>query len=531
MASLTGVAPKPKHAHPFGDVRDGVSQMALKRSSQNKADIVSTKPPNNSNGNNAGQKRPPIKNKQPQISQKPVNTAEMALDQARQRAGMRPSSVSSAGFADKSPKKTNQLKRPTMRRATAFAPVPPSAREKSTSTSAEPGTLSSLLLSNTSTAKYLQPNAPKLLKHYRKIEPNDYWKNIRGWDFLAELNEKMGSNQTHRGNGSNKRKCIRGNDEEEVQNSNKGASTKQQQHTPIPTTFDSYREYCALWSPLCLDEARAQLLSDAVADIPYWKSKAEKNPVRVRLQPLKRDIDGSSDSMGVQVKEVLTPDYKDRGFIANDIVLLAKNDSCIWDASKGTLKPQQQQASVSNAPHGVVGHIEYTRRSVEGMTVQVSRKLWTGMGNTSEMVLLKIGSNITSLREFTALCRMDSIPLLDYILGVKMAGKTAAMGSLSERGLSSSTTDVFDEDSSAKEMQAKKVILSNMGGSSALGKGFAKYASCKFNVSQLSAISSSAQEYGSGGFTVSFTRWFMLYVSSASAASITVAFSLIQCLM
>ena len=57
-------------------------------------------------------------------------------------------------------------------------------------------------------------------------------------------------------------------------------------------------------------------------------------------------------------------------------------------------------------------------------------------------------------------------------------------------------------DPSVEEKRAKKEVLSIMGGSSALGKGFAEYASHKFNLSQLGAISASAQEYGDGGFTL-----------------------------
>ena len=107
----------------------------------------------------------------------------MVLSQARQRAGVRQPGAP--------PKKTHQLKRPALRRpltaSTAAAP-PPSAA------SAGSGSLASLLLSNTDTARYLQPNAPKIRKHYPRIEPDDYWKSLRGWDFMAELNARMGSN-------------------------------------------------------------------------------------------------------------------------------------------------------------------------------------------------------------------------------------------------------------------------------------------------------------------------------------------------
>lgn len=281
-------------------------------------------------------------------------------------------------------------------------------------------------------------------------------------------------------------------------------STKPQQQ-PLPDTFDSYRQYCALWAPLCLEEARAQLLSEAISDISYWRSKPEKSPIKVFVQPLKKDIDGSSESMGVQVKNVLVDDYKDRSFIANDIVLLVKKESYVWDATKGNL----DQANVSSASGGIwglLGHIEYTRRSIQGITIQVSRKLWSTMGS-HEMTLLKIGSNVTALREFTALCRMDSIPLLDYILGSKMSHyspvKVKKKPHMDANDIDGGVGDNnMDAASNQNEQLAKKKILSQMGGSAALGKGFAVHASQKYNLSQLGAIAASAQEYGGGGFTL-----------------------------
>ena len=40
-----------------------------------------------------------------------------------------------------------------------------------------------------------------MLKHYPKVEPNDYWKRRRSWDFLRDLNKKAGG----RGRGGGKR--------------------------------------------------------------------------------------------------------------------------------------------------------------------------------------------------------------------------------------------------------------------------------------------------------------------------------------
>ena len=458
--------------------------------------------------NNNTQKRPSLKRPTPR-----TNTAEMALAQARQRANLKQSSTMAAKQQSNAstshvPKQQAQLKRPAMRRNNISASQSNIVAKGNSSTpnastsAAAGGSLSSILLSNKETAQYLKPNAPKLLKHYNKIEPNDYWKNIRSWDFLSDLNDKM------TGNGQKKKSSsISGNNgKRKRDDSDTATDVTENKHKPLPNKFDTYREYCALWAPLCLDEVRAQLLSDAITEIPYWRSKPEKKPIRIQLQPLKKDVNGSSENMGVQVKCVLTENYRDRQFIANDIVLLMKKEKYIWDASKGALLEQnnnhnqQQQKTQHQSRFGIVGHIEYTRKSVDGLTIQVSRELWKECG-TSEMVLLKLGCNITSLREFTALCRMDSIPLLDYILGNKMPSSSKQQSLIAQK-MSNDMDDYDMIDPSVEVKHAKKEILSSMGGSSTLGMGFAEFASHKFNLSQLGAISASAQEYGDGGFTL-----------------------------
>ncbi len=437
------------------------------------------------------------------------NETESVLAYARQRVGL-----------DKP--KPNQQKRPALRSAsiTASQTLNTASSFKSASAAAiqstissapaapSSGSLASILLSNASTAKYLQPNAPKLLKHYDKIEPNDYWKNIKSWNFIIDLNEKMcnqkrdGKKYNDRGNGGTlqgKRK----HDDFGKDNGNQPPVASSVR--PLPDTFASYREYCALWAPLCLDEARAQILSGAIADIPHWMNdnnntakQSDKSPLRVLLEPLKDEVHGSSESMGVRVKNVLTPVYKDRSFMSNDIVLLVEKESYLWEAFNGTLRNTQQQQPSTR--YGLVGHIEYSRKSIEGLTIQVSRKLWSEM-RSMELVLFNLGCNITSLREFTALCRIDSIPLLNNILAGSMTPKKESIQT--KRGASGSRSEEFDViDYSAEEKRAKSKIISSMGGASALGKGFADYASRKFNLSQLGAISAAAQEYGNGGFTL-----------------------------
>ena len=127
-------------------------------------------------------------------------TAEMALEHARRQVAAKRNQQPSMSYDDEKkpstkptsqPARSSKLKRPTMRRtASSLAKASnrtnnvasgeevskPSAILESTSassaTGAAAGSLSSLLLSNADTAKYLKPNAPKLLQHYDKIEPD-----------------------------------------------------------------------------------------------------------------------------------------------------------------------------------------------------------------------------------------------------------------------------------------------------------------------------------------------------------------------
>lgn len=430
LSSLTGLPAKGSEKNPIhiGDASSSAKPSALKRA------------------------RPKLK-------------TETALAQARQRVN------SSADESDK-PTQEPPLKRPSVKRPSIRNPLSSTAVPSAAAVGPKAsGSLSSILLSNQSTAKYLSKDAPKLLKHYPKVEPNDYWKNLRHWDFIRDLNEKMGENRSKR----------------------KADDTPKHKVQPLPDAFASHREYCALWSPLIMIETRAQLLSDAISDIPYWKSKDEKRPVRVRVEVRKRDLEGERDAIGLVVKEALGDISFERTFLANDVICLVCEEKTIWDGAKGVLldKEKGQSSSEGDAPCCIVGHIEHTRRSIENLVITISRKIWKQIGR-GEMTLLKIGCNITSLREFTALCRMDRLPLADYILCNKMNVEEDNEGSCVVNGH-------LDPE---KEKQAKKEVLQKMGGPIALGKGFVDYARQKFNLSQLKGISASAAEYGNGGFTL-----------------------------
>ena len=164
----------------------------------------------------------------------------------------------------------------------------------------------------------------------------------------------------------------------------------------------------------------------------------------------------------------------------------------------------------------LVGHVEYGRRCLEDLRVIVSRQRWVTIctaGNSGKkgeaLVLLKLGGNVTAMREFSALCRASSIPLLQDLLGKKLGGSRPkegeGKGPKLTRSLSSDSLSSGDEDSDCKFAAArieKRKLLQKMGGDAALGEGFTRYAAAKFNPSQLGAISAASSEYGKGGFTL-----------------------------
>jgi senataxin len=133
----------------------------------------------------------------------------------------------------------------------------------------------------------------------------------------------------------------------------------------------------------------------------------------------------------------------------------------------------------------LVGHTEVQRKDVDGLILKVSKRKWALIG-TPSMYLLRIGGNITALREFTALCGVETIPLKKYLLGhhLEVSSNKGATGTTKSIVKSSSIGTIPENQ--------KEALLNKMGGVQALGKGFTEYAQRKFNPSQLMAISASS---------------------------------------
>ena len=342
------------------------------------------------------------------------------------------------------------------------------------------------------------------------INMDHYFDHIRGWDFLSQLNAERSN---HMKNSSSKKQMQQQKQEEE-RKKKKDCYSDTGDREQIPDRFVTRKQYQNLWTPLCLDETRAQIISDALSDLPQWTSnngngRGHNNNnnkrnngngamclVPVSAAPHSKDVGGKGTKMTIILrKEASEGATKGPSFMSNDLVVLARDKSTFLQASKGKLFENEKTNNTKTKKIlGFIGVVEYGRKTVEGLPITVSRKFWLQLSTgkkEEQMVLLKLGCNITNMREFSALCRIGSLPLLPYLLCKKM---TAAKDSFDE------LSEILTVREPSKDN--KRALIKSMGGTAELGEGFINYAKQKFNPSQLGAISGAATEYGDGGFTL-----------------------------
>ena len=95
----------------------------------------------------------------------------------------------------------------------------------------------------------------------------------------------------------------------------------------------------------------------------------------------------------------------------------------------------------------------------------------------------KIVLHCVGIREFRALCNINEMPMIKYVLSATR--QHSHMSSLS-----------------AYQKATLNDPLSTHGGSNTLGIGFRIWVKSKFNNSQQEAINAASREYGSGGFSL-----------------------------
>jgi DNA replication protein len=338
------------------------------------------------------------------------------------------------------------------------------------------------------------------------LDMDAYYHTLRQWDFLREFNDTQQQSKVH--NHQNVSVGTGGMDQ---------PKPSKECNQMVPDVFRNCRQYQKTWAPLCLQETKAQYLADVKGRMG---EKGFARPWVVSVKPLDRDVGANLDGMtavisGSAATRMGIPVRKERGgeginaFVVGDIVCLAREKEVLALASEGQLYNTHTGTRENHyfkghgakvELHGILGHVEYSRKSLDGLKVRISRQQWmkfcTGV-KLEEMYLWNLGGNVTSAREFTALCRINTFSMVPYILCRKMTKARDALDLLSD----SLCGDLSDSNNMGEGLQ-KDDYLKKLGGNAALGEGFVNHVRHKFNVSQLGAIASAACEYGQGGFTL-----------------------------
>jgi len=309
--------------------------------------------------------------------------------------------------------------------------------------------------------------------YYQQVHPDKFWAELRNWDFLSDLNRAMKSKGSVKKDQDLQKGIKRTLDE-----SNDAKKTK----ASLPDTFESVTQYKALWAPLLIEEAKAQIMSEVVAaqssPNTAWIQNAhvtKGSEVKAELSTSARTSSDEGESAPME-PTVIVRLKRGAGIgcqiFPNDLLLFSPTVSAVERALRGIAFDTGNDSSLTKGRFGFIGRaLNHRSSSVDGLLVRVSQKLWAQFSSLKELFVIKVGSNITAVREFNALMRVDKLPLNKYLLDGKMATKQDGQ-------------------------QQKGKILDE------LPMGFQKFLKSKANSSQLDAISAAAREYGEGGFTL-----------------------------
>jgi len=259
---------------------------------------------------------------------------------------------------------------------------------------------------------------------YKQFDMDDFWRSLRSWDCVTELNTNMKRN-SHVNKGQGEQKKKHPNDSSDSEDEQQPSEKEHAQ--PLPDEFHCYEQYIALWAPLQMKETKAQILSDISSS--NRTVSFQKLTVPIQATPQKASTDSYTECLSLQIasrtpakayassknanKRAAGMENSNGGgggqndFAQNDLVLITCDASIVEQASKGILRPPDKSSySISSllslaSPFvegrlAIVGVVAHRCKSLDGLVVQVSRRLWkpSSMG-VCDLFLLRLGSNVT----------------------------------------------------------------------------------------------------------------------------------------
>ena len=229
--------------------------------------------------------------------------------------------------------------------------------------------------------------------YYPPLHPDKYWSDLRNWDLVKELNNAS---------------CPKSNESGAKRPVESSERSKSENDVALPDVYESVDQYKAMWSPLLIKEAQAQILSEMLAS-------RSVNGVAVKLNLSARSGE-SSKSLDPTVVVHVQASTKGAGvgcsISTNDILLFVRQSSTMYEAFEGKAFVSEGNGNLRSPLQGrlgLVGHaINYRRSSIDGLLVRVSKSCWNQFSTLDELFLIRLGSNVTGK---TKLCRNTNVTL------------------------------------------------------------------------------------------------------------------------
>ena len=187
----------------------------------------------------------------------------------------------------------------------------------------------------------------------------------------------------------------------------------------LPDIFQSVEQYKALWAPLLIKEAKAQLLSEVVAaqasPSTSWVQGTNAVMGAIAKLELARDSSLHDSSANTSDSTVVLSIRASTGIgcqvCANDLLLFVHQSSTIERALQGKIFEALSNSTLGKLEEdrlGFVGHVLNQRK-----LVRASKKYWSQFAHMSEMFMIRIGSNATGKMRYKVFPTFVSV-LLSY---------------------------------------------------------------------------------------------------------------------
>ncbi len=237
--------------------------------------------------------------------------------------------------------------------------------------------------------------------YYPQVHPDKYWSELRNWDFVKDLNDAMKSE------GSPSMKNEKGTKRSLEFDARKGPyEGGKNEGNSLPDTFQSVEQYKALWAPLLIKEAKAQLLSEVVAaqasPSTSWVQGTSVVMGAIAKLELARDSSLHDSSANASDPTVLLRIQSSTGsgcqVCANDLLLFVHQSSTIERALRGKIFEALSNSTLGKLEKGrlgFVGHVLNQRK-----LIRASKKYWSQFAHISEVFMVRIGSNVTGKMKY-----------------------------------------------------------------------------------------------------------------------------------